>query len=375
MSSGLPTLHGFEHLSRIPLYVPGKPILEVQKELGLTRIVKLASNENPWGPTEAVKARVAAAIAGSDTEGLNLYPVSDGPYLRRAIATRKGVALDGVVLGNGSSELLELVAKAAFLDGGSSVIPRHSFAIYGIATQTAGGRVIESRASATELDVDDLLHSVAPDTRLVYLGHPNNPTGIRLEKQALERLVRQLREDIVLVVDQAYAEYEDPADYPDAAAYLAERPNLLVLHTFSKIHALAALRIGYGLGSKELLGCIERVRSPFNTNHLAQVAAEVAVQDLAFEAFSRQKNAEARTAFALEAARHRCQLSGTSGNFVLLESVFPAKDLFRELLQRGVIVRPMHAYGLPNPVRVTYGKPEEMQAFWSAIGPLLDGGC
>ena len=375
MHSGLPTIHGFKHLSRIPLYVPGKPIQEVQREMGLSRIVKLASNENPWGPTEAVKTRVAAAIAGSDTEGLNLYPVSDGHYLRKAIAARKRVALGCVVLGNGSSELLELVAKAAFLDGGSSVIPRHSFAIYGIATQTAGGRVIESRGSATELDVDDLLHSVAEDTRLVYLGHPNNPTGIRLEKQALERLVRQLREDIVLVVDQAYAEYEDPADYPDAAAYLAERPNLLVLHTFSKIHALAALRIGYGLGSKDLLGCIERVRSPFNTNHLAQVAAEVAVQDLAFEAFSRQKNADARMTFALEAALHRCQLSGTSGNFVLLESVFPAKDLFRELLQRGVIVRPMHAYGLPNHVRVTYGKPEEMQAFWSAIGPLLDGGC
>ncbi len=375
MHSGLPTIHGFKHLSRIPLYVPGKPIQEVQREMGLTRIVKLASNENPWGPTEAVKARVAAAILGSDTEGLNLYPVSDGHYLRKAIAARKGVALDGVVLGNGSSELLELVAKAAFLDGGSAVIPRHSFAIYGIATQTAGGRVLESRASTTELDVDDILRSVAEDTRLVYLGHPNNPTGIRLEQQALERLVRQLREDIVLVVDQAYAEYEDPADYPDAAAYLSERPNLLVLHTFSKIHALAALRIGYGLGSKELLGCIERVRSPFNTNHLAQVAAEVAVQDLGFEAFSRQKNADARTAFALEAERHRCQLSGTSGNFVLLESVFPAKDLFRELLQRGVIVRPMHAYGLTNHVRVTYGKPEEMQAFWSAIGPLLDGGC
>ncbi|NTW84646.1 MAG: histidinol-phosphate transaminase [Holophagaceae bacterium] len=375
MNPGLPTIHGFDHLSRIPLYVPGKPIQEVQREMGLTRIVKLASNENPWGPTEAVKARVAAAIAGSDTEGLNLYPVSDGPYLRRAIAARKGVALECVVLGNGSSELLELVAKAAFLDGGSSIIPRHSFAIYGIATQTAGGRVIESRATATELDVDDILRSVAEDTRLVYLGHPNNPTGIRLEKSALERLVRQLREDIVLVVDQAYAEYEDPADYPDAAAYLNERPNLLVLHTFSKIHALAALRIGYGLGSRELLGCIERVRSPFNTNHLAQVAAEVAVQDLAFEAFSRQKNTDARVAFALEAAQHRCQLSGSSGNFVLLESAFPAKDLFRELLQRGVIVRPMTAYGLPSHVRVTYGKPEEMQAFWSAIGPLLNGGC
>ncbi|HEX9082160.1 MAG TPA: histidinol-phosphate transaminase [Holophagaceae bacterium] len=375
MNATLSSLPAFEHLGKIPLYVPGKPIQEVQRELGLTAIVKLASNENPWGPTEAVKARVAAAVSGTEVEGLGLYPVSDGWYLRQRIAQRKGLTPDRVILGNGSSEILEMVAKAAFLEGGSAVVPKHSFAIYGIATQTAGGRVIESRASATELDVDDLLRCVAPDTRLVYLGHPNNPTGIRLERSALERLVRGLREDIVLVVDQAYAEYEDPSEYPDAAGYLQERPNLLVLHTFSKIHALAGMRIGYGLGSKELMQYLERVRSPFNTNHLAQVAAEVAVQDLAFEAFSRQKNREAREAFTAEAAKHRCRLSGTSGNFILLESALPAADLFQELLKRGVIVRPMQGYGLPNHIRVSFGRPEEMAAFWKAAGPLLDGGC
>jgi histidinol-phosphate aminotransferase len=322
-----------------------------------------------------VKARLVAAVSGSEFEGLSLYPVSDGYYLRRRIAERKGVPVDRVILGNGSCELLELAAKAAFLEGGSAVIPKLSFAIYGIATQTAGGRVIESRASTTELDADDILRSVAEDTRLVYLGHPNNPTGLRLERAALEHLVRELREDIVLVVDQAYAEYEDPASYPDTLAYLDERPNLLILHTFSKIHALAGMRIGYGLGSTELMGLLERVRSPFNTNHLAQVAAEAALQDLEFEAFSRQKNTEARAAFTLEAAKHRCQLSGSCGNFVLMETAFPAADLFKELLQRGVIVRPMQGYGLPNHIRITFGKPEEMRAFWNAAGPLLDGGC
>ncbi len=375
MNTTLSSLPAFEHLGQIPLYVPGKPIQEVQRELGLTTIVKLASNENPWGPTEAVKARVAAAVAGTDVEGLGLYPVSDGWYLRQRIAQRKGLTPDRVILGNGSSEILEMVAKAALLEGGSAVIPKHSFAIYGIATQTAGGRVIESRASATELDADDILRCVAPDTRLVYLGHPNNPTGIRLERAALERLVRELREDIILVVDQAYAEYEDPAEYPDAAAYLDERPNLLVLHTFSKIHCLAGMRMGYGMGSREIMQYLERVRSPFNTNHLAQVAAETAVQDLAFEAFSRQKNREARAAFVAEAAKHRCRLSGNSGNFILLESAFPAAELFQELLKRGVIVRPMQGYGLPNHIRVSFGKPEEMEAFWKAAAPLLDGGC
>ena len=207
MNTLLSSLPSFERLGRIPLYIPGKPIQEVQRELGLTSIVKLASNENPWGPTEAVKARVAAVVAGTDVEGLGLYPVSDGWYLRQRIAQRKGLPPDRIVLGNGSSEILEMVAKAAFLEGGSAVVPKHSFAIYGIATQTAGGRLIESRASTTELDADDILRRVEPDTRLVYLGHPNNPTGVRLERAALERLVRGLREDIILVVDQAYAEY------------------------------------------------------------------------------------------------------------------------------------------------------------------------
>ncbi len=375
MNTLLSSLPSFERLGRIPLYIPGKPIQEVQRELGLTSIVKLASNENPWGPTEAVKARVAAVVAGTDVEGLGLYPVSDGWYLRQRIAQRKGLPPDRIVLGNGSSEILEMVAKAAFLEGGSAVVPKHSFAIYGIATQTAGGRLIESRASTTELDADDILRRVEPDTRLVYLGHPNNPTGVRLERAALERLVRGLREDIILVVDQAYAEYEEPGEYPDAAGYLDERPNLLVLHTFSKIHCLAGMRIGYGMGSKEIMQYLERVRSPFNTNLLAQAAAEVAVQDLAFEAFSRQKNREARAAFGTEAARHRCRLSGTSGNFILLESAYPAAELFQELLKRGVIVRPMQGYGLPNHIRVSFGKPEEMEAFWRAAAPLLDGGC
>jgi histidinol-phosphate aminotransferase len=367
--------HASDHLRRIPLYIPGKPIQEVQRELGLGSVVKLASNENPWGPTDAVKRRVAAAVMGSENEGMGLYPVSDGFYLRRAIAQRRGLRPENILLGNGSSEILEMMAKAALLDGGSAVIPKHSFAIYGIATQTVGGRVLESRADADSVDVDSILATVRPDTRLVFLGNPNNPTGILLPRAELQHLVRQLREDIVLVVDQAYAEYEDPATYPDAAAFLPERESLLVLHTFSKIHALAGLRIGYGMGHPELLQMLERVRSPFNTNHLAQVAAEVAVQDLEFEAFSRARNAEARATFLAEAAQHRCRVTGDAGNFVLLGSAFPAQEIFQELLKRGIIVRPMQGYGLPNHIRITLGKPEEMQAFWKAAGPILDAGC
>jgi len=366
----------FEILRQIPLYVPGKPIQEVQRELGLDSIVKLASNENPWGPTEAVKARLRKAVEGTRDEGIGLYPVSDGYYLRSAIARRRGIAVDKIILGNGSSEIIEMAAKAALVGGGSAVAPKHSFAIYGIATQTAGGRFIECPCSPTELDVDAILAAVQADTRVVFLGNPNNPTGVMLDREGLERLVRDLRDDILLVVDQAYAEYEDPETYPDARAYLEERSNLLVLHTFSKIHALAALRIGYGLGHPKLLALLERVRSPFNTNMLAQVAAETAVEDYAFETFSRLRNQEAREAFFREAANHRCQATGMAGNFALLESEIPAPELFKDLLRAGVIVRPMQGYGLPNHVRVTMGKPEEMEAFWKAVAPILDNaGC
>ena len=366
----------FARLQKIPLYSPGKPIQEVQRELGLGSIVKLASNENPWGPTEAVKTRLRKVIEGSEFEGIGLYPVSDGFYLRQAIALRRQVSTDQIILGNGSSELLEMIAKAVFPgEGGTAIIPRFSFAIYGIATQTAGGTPIEAPASTTELDAETILRAVRPDTRLVYLGHPNNPTGTILGRSDLERLIRGLREDIVLVVDLAYAEYEDPDTYPDASAYLGERANLLVLHTFSKIHALAALRIGYGLSSPNLIQALERVRSPFNTNHLAQAAAEVAVADVAFEAFSRLKNQEARLTFLVRAQSHRCQISGAAGHFLLMETAHPAADLFRSLLEKGVIVRPMQGYGLPNHIRISMGKPEEMESFWSAVGPLLDCGC
>lgn len=366
----------FDHLRQIPLYVPGKPIQEVQREMGLASIVKLASNENPWGPTPAVKARVLRAVNGSAEEGLGLYPVSDGLYLRTAIAQRRGFRPDQIILGNGSSEIIEMAAKASLLDGGSGVAAKHSFAIYNIATQTAGGRFIESPGSPTELEAGTLLAAVQPDTRIVYLGNPNNPTGTMLDREALAHLVRTLREDILLVVDQAYAEYEDPATYPDASVHLKERANLLVLHTFSKIHCLAGLRIGYGLGNPELLKLLERVRSPFNTNHLAQVAAEVAVADAPFEAFSRQKNQEARTCFKAQAEGHRCRVSGQAGNFLLMETIYPAAELFQDLLKQGVIVRPMQGYGLPNHIRVSMGTPEEMAAFWKAITPLLDNsGC
>jgi histidinol-phosphate aminotransferase len=366
--------NNFELLEKIPLYVPGKPIQEVKREFGLANVVKLASNENPWGPSKAVKDRISEIVCGSADEGLGLYPVSDGYYLRKTISELRGIGLGQIVLGNGSAELIEMAAKACFIDGGSAVIPKHSFAIGGIAAQTAGGYVIETPATATEVDVDAVIKAVRPCTRMVYIANANNPTGVEIGLDGIERMVKEIREDILLVIDQAYAEYSLPNEFPDAATFLGDRENLLVLHTFSKIYALAALRMGYGLSSERIISLLERVRSPFNTNSLAQAAAEVAIKDLDFVKFCREKNKEARGAFFEEASKHRCKATGNAGNFLLLESAIPALDFFVGLLKKSVIVRPMHGYGLPQHLRVTLGRPEEMDVFWAAAEPMLDGG-
>jgi len=363
----------FELVEKIPLYIPGKPIQEVKREFGLDHIVKLASNENPWGPTPAVKERIIKAVNGCDDEGVGLYPISDGFYLRKAISEQCKVALNKIVLGNGSAEIIEMAAKACFINGGSAVIPRHSFAIGGIATQSCGGRVIETHATATEVDVDAILKAIEPDTKMVYIANANNPTGVQIGRDGIAKLVKEIRHDILLVVDQAYAEYAYPGEFPDAADFLGERENLLVLHTFSKIYALASLRIGYGLGNERIITLLERVRSPFNTNHICQIAAEVAIRDLDFVSLCREKNKQARETFFNEAKKHRCTASGNAGNFVLLETAISAPDLFLQLLKKSVIIRPMHGYGLPQHVRVSLGRPEEMEAFWTAVIPILDG--
>jgi histidinol-phosphate aminotransferase len=370
--------HVFEHLRRLPRHPAGQPIPVPQRQPGQEQVVNLGANGNPWGPAEAVRARVLQALDGAGLDRLRSYPAADGPALKAAIAARRGVDPAQVILGNGSSELIAIAARAMLMDGGSGLAAKHSFAPFGHAAQAAGGRFIECMGSLAEAEAEPLLAAAQPDTRIVYVGQPNNPTGTLLDRDALALLTRGLRSDILLVVDQAYAEYEEPETYPDAAAYLEQRANLLVLHSFSKIHALAGLRIGYGLGGTELVSLLERVRDPYNTNCLAQAAAEAAVREEAFEAQCRARVHAARAAFLAEAERHPCRVSGQAGNFLVLETMFPAQALARDLLRAGVLVHPLEQDGLPNHVRVSMGTPDEMAAFWRAAGPLLDNlscGC
>ena len=363
----------FEHLRRIPRTRPGLSIPSSRQDL-----VDLAANGNPWGPAPAVRERLRSALDDAGMDRLRQFPAADGGPLRTAIAARRGVDPARLILGNGSCELITLAARAMLMDGGSGLAARHSYAPFGVAVQAVGGRFIECLDDLLEAEWEPLLAAVQPDTRIVYLGHPNNPTGTLLTRDGLAHLTAALRPDILLVVDQAYAEYEDPATYPDAAAQLEDRANLLVLRTFSKIHGLAGLRLGYGLGGQELVGLLERVRMPYNTNHLAQVAGAAAVDQEAYEALCRARNLDARTRFLAEAERHPCRITGQAGNFLLMETIFPAQELARDLLHRGVLVSPLDHYGLPNHLRVAMGTPEAMAHFWKAAAPILDNlscGC
>jgi histidinol-phosphate aminotransferase len=317
-----------------------------------------------------VQARLLQALTG-----LGRDPDPQGLELRGAIAARHGFGPEQVILGPGCSDLVGLAARALLLDGGSGLAAQYSFARFGAAVQAAGGRFIESRGGLEEADPDSLLAAVRPDTRIVYVAQPNNPTGALLDRAALERLVRGLRPDILLVVDQALAEYVEPEAFPDAAALLPERANLLVLHSCSKLHGLAALPLGYGLGGADLPDLLARVQTA-SASPLARVAALAALQDEGWQALSRARNQEARTAFLARAGAHRCRVSGQAGNFLLLETQFPARELERDLRSRGVLVRPLCGYDLPYHVRVAMGRPQDMAAFWQAAAPQLDrAGC
>lgn len=339
-------------------------------------VLDLATNRNPRGPAESVRERLRQASGGPGTQASTGTPDPEGTVLRMLLGDLHGHPAERILLGHGSMEILRWAVDAAFPYGGSLLLPRYSYdGAAGSATR-AGLRLVETPASPDEVDVEALLRAVRPDTRLVYLANVNNPTGTWVDADALPRLIRSLREDILLVVDQAYAEYEPAGGFPDAVTHLPERERLLVLHTFSKLHGLDGLRTGYGLGTPWVVECLAPLKPASGLDPLRLVAAEAAIRDRAFVEGSRQLNARARTVFFAEAERHRCHASGEGGNFVLMETLFPAQELAKDLLRRGVAVRSLHDFGLPQHVRISLGTPEQMDAFWRVASPLLDGcGC
>ncbi|MBI3003412.1 MAG: histidinol-phosphate transaminase [candidate division NC10 bacterium] len=342
------------HLLSLRPYSPGKPIEEVERELGLTGPAKLASNENPLGPSPlAVKAiREAAA-------GVHRYPDGGGSALKARLAARLGVPPAQIALGNGSNELLEFAARIFLQPGDEAVMARPAFIIYRMACQALGAVPVEVPCRAHVHDLEAMAAAVTARTKLIFVGNPNNPTGTAVQPAALEAFVRRLPPELLLVLDEAYWEFLPEGERPPSLDWVREGRRCFVLRTFSKIYGLAGLRVGYGVGPPELIDLLDRLRAPFNVNAVAQAAAAAALEDDAHVSRTLAATAEGRLALAAGLAALGVPAVPSAANFLLVDVRRDGAAVADALLKRGVIVRPMGAYGLPTHLRITVGTPPE----------------
>ena len=358
-----------EWIVRLAAYPPGMPLEELEREYGITGSIKLASNENPFGPSPRALAALADAMGS-----LHRYPDGSGFYLRRALAERIGVPTDAIILGNGSNDIIELAARAFLRPDVDAVMAEQAFVIYEMVVQATGAtpRLVPLRNYTHDLEA--IARAITPATRLVFLANPNNPTGTIYTRDEWEDFLDAVPRRVLIIADDAYADYvEDPA-YPDSLAYQRRGRLLLTLRTFSKIYGLAGLRIGYGVGPLEVIAVLNKIRQPFNVNSLAQVAALAALDDGEHVARTRANNREG-LAYLREACTGlglRCVPSWA--NFLLIDVGGDAARIYDALLRRGVIVRPMDVYNLPRHLRVTVGTPAENARFVESLTAVLDAG-
>jgi histidinol-phosphate aminotransferase len=360
------------YVRAIAPYQPGKPISELAREMGLdeARITKLASNENPLGLSPRARAAIEAALPE-----LARYP--DGFDLTKALSRKLGVAMDRIVLGNGSNDVLEMVAGASLAPGRSAVYSQHAFAVYPLATQARGAKGIVVPAKNYGHDLPAMLKAIEPETRVVFIANPNNPTGTLLAGGELEAFLEAAPTDVVVVIDEAYNEYLPAAARYDSLQWLARYRNVVITRTFSKAYGLAGLRVGYALCDPSIADLLNRVRQPFNVNNLALVAAIAALDDAPFLRQSHELNLAGMAQLTAGFERLRLAWIPSFANFVTVEipragGANQAGAVYQKLLRAGVIVRPVAGYALPDHLRVTVGLPEENERFLAALAGALE---
>ncbi len=353
------------YIQAIAPYQPGKPISELQRELGLTDIIKLASNENPLGTSPKALAAIRAGLAQ-----LARYPDGSAYALKSALAEKLGVATEAIVIGNGSNEVLELVAQSFLVPGLEAIYCEHAFAVYPLAIQAAGATGIEVQALDFGTDPAAILAAVTANTRIVFIANPNNPTGTLLDAKALENLLADIPARILVVVDEAYNEYLPSHLRADTVAWMSRFPNLIITRTFSKIYGLAGLRVGYALCHPDVADMLNRVRQPFNVNSLAQDAALAALSDEAFLKESFATNQRGLAQLTLGFGELSLSMIPSVANFISFH-VGDAAGVFQKLLKCGIIVRPIANYGLPEYLRVSVGVEQENQSFLRALKEVL----
>jgi histidinol-phosphate aminotransferase len=352
-------------LHDLAVYEPGKPIEETARELGVNpaEIIKLASNENPLGPSPKAVEAMRAALKDAQ-----LYPDGGAFYLRAALAPRLNLAPENFILGNGSNEIIELLGHAFLSRGDDVITSKHAFIAYKLIAALFGARTIETVTPNFQLDLEAMLTAITPKTRLIFIANPNNPTGTLASQAQIDQFMARVPENVVTVFDEAYFEFLDHP--PDTLRYVHEGRNIMVLRTFSKIHGLASLRVGYGMARRELVAVVQKARQPFNVNSLGQIAALAALADQAHARQTKQTVDSGRSYFEKEFARMGLEFVPSAGNFIMVR-VGDGAEVFKNLLARKIIVRPLRGYQLPEWIRITVGTMEQNQQCLSALQVIL----
>lgn len=352
-------------------YLPGKSVAELEREYGISNIIKLASNENPFGPSP-----MAVAAASAVLDDLSRYPEGNAWLLAGELAAKHQLERACITLGNGSNDVLDVIARVFLTADHEAVFSQYAFAVYPIVVQAIGAKARiaaahdGSNGPAYGHDLEAMNKLVGPDTRLVFIANPNNPTGTWLESDALEAFVASLPAHVIVVVDEAYFEYVDKASYPDTSSWLSRFPNLIVTRTFSKAYGLAGLRVGYALSHPDIADLLNRVRQPFNVNSIAQVAAVAALGDDKYLQQSIRRNRDGMEQLVSGFRKLGLPYIESAGNFVAVETGL-GMERYEALLQKGIIVRPVANYAMPDHLRVTVGRADENARLLAALEQVL----
>jgi len=354
-------------------YLPGKPIEELERELGISNILKLASNENPMGPS----TKVIEALQDPSLQ-MALYPDGNGFILKQKLSEKLDVSMEQVTLGNGSNDVLDMIARAFLCEGREAIYSEYAFAVYPISIKAVGATAKVAKALSTDHEQNPYGHDlqamqalITDKTRVIFIANPNNPTGTWLKSSELDAFIASVPNDVIVVVDEAYFEYVEETEYPDTLQWLDKYPNLIVTRTFSKIYALAGLRVGYAVCSEQIADLLNRVRQPFNVNTPALIAATVALDDQEHLKTCRKINSQGIQFWQVACQSRELDYIPTVGNFITIDLEQDAAPIYDALLREAVIVRPIANYGLPNHLRITISTSEENQQCLDALDKVL----
>ncbi len=352
-----------EYICSISPYVPGKPVEELERELGIEGSIKLASNENPLGPSPMAVDAIRGMLGD-----LHRYPDGSGFYLKEALSKRLDIAAEKIILGNGSNELIEMAVRTFLTPGDEAIMAKPSFVVYSMIVQAVGGTPISVPLQYYRHDLKKMADMITEKTKIVFIANPNNPTGTINNMEEMDAFMDRVPEGILVIVDEAYYEYVTSSDYPDSMQYLRDGKDILILRTFSKIYGLAGLRIGYGICKKEIAEMMNRIRQPFNTNSIAQRAAVMALQDMEHVMRSRRINEDGKRFLYREFTQMGIDYIPTQANFIYIPlKTIDAMEVYERLLRDGMIIRPVGK----NEIRVTIGIQKENERFITAFKALF----